>query len=109
VFNLCIFTLAGLASRAGQLFVEIGLRLLLKIRAARSISIASRRFDFPDAFGPISTFSGASSIASESGRNDNNPVGLIDLKRAMLSFRQIPAVSVQDATVSRRHEPVLAP
>lgn len=44
--------------------------------AAWSSEIASRRFDFPEPLGPISTFRGFSGRSIPSGPKDNNPESL---------------------------------
>src|SRR5271157_3388693 len=49
------------------------------VGAACSSSIASIRFDFPEPFGPITTFNGARSIRSDPGANERNPSRRIDL------------------------------
>jgi hypothetical protein len=43
----------------------------------RLLDVLAIRLDLPDAFGPISTFSGRSSNASEPGANDRKPSSLI--------------------------------
>ncbi len=49
------------------------------VGAVRKSSIASMRFDFPEPFGPITTFNGARSIRSDPGANERNPSRRIEL------------------------------
>ncbi len=48
------------------------------VGSACNNSNASIKFDFPDPFGPISTFSGVSSITSAFGGNDKRPESFSD-------------------------------